>query len=169
MKVLFTKEQIAAKVKELAVRINKDYAGKELSCVVILKGSFVFAADLLRELTVPVKVDFITLGSYEGTQSTGQVRKIGYFGGFAAGRHILILEDIIDTGTTLEFLKKIPTLEGAASVKICCLLDKRIARKADVNPDYAGFTVPDLFVVGYGMDCDQKYRNLPDICVLENM
>lgn len=165
MKVLFTKEQIAGKVKELAARISKDYEGKDLECVVILKGAVIFASDLVRALTIPVSLNFITLGSYEGTQSSGSVRKIGYFGGVGAGKHILIVEDIIDTGTTLDYLKKIPSLEGAASIKVACLLDKKICRKVYFNPDYTGFEIPDKFVVGYGMDVDQKYRNLPDICI----
>lgn len=167
MKVLFTKEEIAKKVTELAGKINRDYAGKELDLVIILKGAFVFAADLIRQLTIPVRADFITLGSYEGTQSTGSVRRIGYFGSVKAGRHVLVVEDIIDTGSTIDFLKKIPSLIDAASVKVCCLLNKKDVRQTQFTPDYFGFVVPDKFVVGYGMDVDQKYRNLPDICIYE--
>jgi hypoxanthine phosphoribosyltransferase len=167
LEVLITEEQLRSGVGELAERINRDYNGEELLVVGILRGAFVFLADLVRRLTMPVVIDFVAVSSYgDDTQSSGVVRILKDLDESIAGRHVLLVEDIIDTGLTLKYLYENLKARHPASLKVCTLLDKPSRRLVDFNPDYAGFTIPDYFVVGYGLDCGQRYRNLPMVCVI---
>ncbi|AFV11070.1 hypoxanthine-guanine phosphoribosyltransferase Hpt [Thermacetogenium phaeum DSM 12270] len=167
LEVLITEEQLRSGVAELAERINRDYNGEELLVVGILRGAFVFLADLVRRLTMPVVIDFVAVSSYgDDTQSSGVVRILKDLDESIAGRHVLLVEDIIDTGLTLKYLYENLKARHPASLKVCTLLDKPSRRRVDFNPDYAGFTIPDYFVVGYGLDCGQRYRNLPMVCVI---
>ncbi|MHB0912845.1 MAG: hypoxanthine phosphoribosyltransferase [Armatimonadota bacterium] len=170
MEVFLGEEQIAARVRELGAEISDDYKGRNLVIVGILKGSFVFLADLVRSISLPLTLDFITLSSYGGsTESSGTVRLAKDLDESVAGRDVLIVEDIVDTGWTLRMsrLKEVLLERGAASVRVCTLLDKPERRKVDVDLDYVGFVIPDEFVVGYGLDFDGLYRNLPDISIVK--
>ena len=165
---LFTKQAIAARVAQLGAQISADYNGGDLVCVGVLKGSFIFMADLVRELNLPVTVDFIEASSYgTSTQSSGMVTITKDLRHSIAGRDVLIVEDIIDTGVTLSYLVNYFKSQAPHSVKICTLVDKPARRRIALSPDYCGFTIPDAFVVGYGLDYAERYRNLPDICVLK--
>ncbi len=166
--ILFTPEALAQRVKELADQINRDYAGKSPMIVGTLRGSFVFMADLVRQINLPLTVDFLSASSYgSGTESSGQVKLKLDLGDDIAGRDVLIIEDIVDSGNTLS--KLLPELQkrGPASLKVCALLDKPERRVLPFQADYVGFTIPDAFVVGYGLDFDQQYRQLPYIGVLK--
>jgi hypoxanthine phosphoribosyltransferase len=166
LECLLPEDQVQAKIRELAARINQDYAGKELLIIGILRGAFIFMADLVRRLEVPVTVDFIAVSSYgNATRSSGIVRILKDLDESVAGRHLLLVEDIIDTGLTLKYLCDYLQARGPASLRVCTLLDKPDRRKVNLQPDYNGFTIPDYFVVGYGLDCGQRYRNLPGIYV----
>jgi len=168
--VLVTKEQLEKKTKELADAITRDYAGKELVLVGVLKGGFIFLSDLARKIEMNVAIDFISVSSYGNTtQSTGVVKIIKDVDTDVGGKHVLIVEDIIDTGLTLKYLKELFSTKGCASVKIAAILDKPERRKVDIKVDYQGIEIPDKFVVGYGLDYAGKYRNLPDVCVIEEM
>ena len=161
-KVLLSEEAIAAKVKELGAQIAKDYADKNPLIVSVLRGSFVFMADLVRAIDVPCTVDFMSVSSYgSGTTSTGEVKITKDFDVSIEGRHLIIVEDILDSGRTLSYLMKTLKARGAASIALCTFLDKPERRVVPVEVAYKGFTVPDAFIVGYGLDYDQKYRNLP--------
>ena len=166
--VLVSEEQLKAKVAELGARISKDYEGKNLVLVSILKGSVVFMADLMRAVTIPCNIDFMVVSSYGGsnTVTSGLVKIIKDLDGDLSGKDVLIVEDILDTGVTLSKLVPMLKMRNPNSVKICTILDKPSRRKADIAPDYEGFAVPDEFVVGYGLDYDEKYRNLPYIGAL---
>jgi len=163
--VLFSASEIERRVNELGTQIAHDYAGSEPLLVGVLKGVACFMADLMRHIALPVSVDFMTISSYEGDR-TGAVRIVQDLTENIEGRDILIVEDIVDTGMTLHHLVKQLESRGPASLKVCALLDKRVRRLADVPLDYIGFEVPDEFVVGYGLDYDQKFRNLPFIATL---
>lgn len=166
--VLVSSEEIGKKVKELGEEITKDYQGKELMLVGILKGAAIFMADLARNIKIPVTMDFMAVSSYgNSTKSSGVVRIIKDLDSNVEGKHILIVEDIIDTGLTLGYLTDNLKKRGASSVRICTLLDKPERRKVNVPVDYRGFVIPDEFVVGYGIDYAEKYRNLPDIFSIE--
>ena len=166
--VLVTREEIAAAVKKLGEQITRDYQGKELMLVGILKGAVVFFADLVREIDLPVKMEFMAVSSYGATtKTTGVVKLVKDLTVDITGMHVLIVEDIVDSGMTLNYLKQYLATRGAASIKICTLLDKPERRRVDLKADYFCFTIPDEFVVGYGLDYDEKYRNLPDIGVLD--
>lgn len=166
-KILVSKEDIAKRVKEIAAEINRDYAGKPLLVVCILRGATIFFADLFRELTGDVEVDFIAVSSYgSGASSSGEVKMLKDFSSPVAGKNLLIVEDIIDTGVTLVYLKKLLEARGPESVKLCALLDKPSRRKVELKGDYIGFEIPNEYVVGYGLDYAEKFRNLPDVCVL---
>lgn len=166
-RVLFTSDEIQEKVKELAAIISRDYAGKEVLCVGLLTGAFVFVSDLLRRLTVPYMVDFMVVSSYgSGTSSSGSVKLKKDMSIDPKGKHVLVLEDLIDTGGTLEWVMNHLKGKDAASVKLCCLLDKKARRNADVKIDYTGWECPDYFIVGYGMDFADTYRCLPFVGVL---
>ena len=165
--VLLTQEQIARRVAELAHEIATDYLGKDLVFVGILKGAVVFFADLIRALTMPVAIDFMAISSYgSATRSAGVVRILKDLDRDILGKHVIVVEDIVDSGLTLKYLKENLLGRGAASLKLCALLDKPSRRKVDLYADYQGFTIPDEFVVGYGLDFAEKYRNLPYIGVL---
>ena len=167
--VLVSEEQLKAKVAELGAQISRDYAGKNLVLVSILKGSVVFMADLMRAVSIPCNIDFMVVSSYGGSNTTtsGLVKIIKDLDGDLSGKDVLIVEDILDTGVTLSNLVPMLKMRNPNSVKICTILDKPSRRKAAIQPDYEGFQVPDEFVVGYGLDYDEKYRNLPYIGVLK--
>ena len=165
--VVFTEEQIKRKVKELAAQISEDYKGEKPLVVGLLKGCFVFLADLLREVTIPYSTDFMALSSYSGSSSTGSVKLRKDLDIEPAGRHILIVEDLIDTGRTLEWMKKHLSSKNCLSVKICCLLSKEERRVTETPIDYVGYTCPSAFVIGYGMDYNDDYRCLPFVGVLK--
>lgn len=165
---LVSAEQIRAKVAELGREISRDYAGRDLLAVGILKGSTIFMADLVRQINIPVATDYMAVSSYgHSTTSSGVVRILKDLDESIEGRHILIVEDIIDTGLTLNYLVDYLRGRGPASVKVCVLLDKPERRKVDIRADYLGFTIPDEFAVGYGLDYGERYRNLPDVWVLK--
>ena len=167
-KVLFTKEQLAEKVAELGRKISQDYAGQEIFAVCILKGAVVFYSDIVRAIDVPVQLDFMIASSYgASTESSGTVKILKDLDYDIEGKHVIIIEDIIDSGLTMNYLMKCFRERKPASVKLCALLSKPSRRKADVQIDYCGAEVPDEFLVGYGLDYDQKYRNLPYIGVME--
>ena len=166
--VLFSEQQLADKVAELGARISADYEDKNPLVVSVLKGSYVFMADLTRKITIPCNVDFMAVSRYgAGTKTTGEVQIIKDIGSKIDGRHLIIVEDILDSGVTLSFLMKILKARGAASIRLCTLLSKPERRKVDVPVDYLGFEIPDAFVVGYGLDYAEKYRNLPYIGILK--
>jgi len=167
-RILVTKEEIAQKVKELGQRITRDYQEKKPVLVCILKGASIFFADLIREIDLPVSVDFMAISSYgSATKTSGVVRIMKDLDQDILDRDVIIVEDIVDTGITLSYLRKALMHRGAASMKIAALLDKTARRAVpDLQVDYVCFDIPDAFVVGYGLDYDQRYRNLPDIGIL---
>ena len=166
--ILFSEEQLKQRVEQLAAEINRDYAGQELMLISVLRGSFVFMADLVRELTVPCTVDFMAVSSYgSGTSSSGQVQITKDLSEDISGRHILVVEDILDSGNTLSYLLELLRARKPASLRLCTLLDKPERRIKPVQLDYTGFSIPDAFVVGYGLDYDEHYRNLPYIGILK--
>ena len=166
--VLFSEAQLDAKVSELGARISKNYEGKNPLIVSVLKGSYVFMADLTRKITIPCNIDFMAVSSYgNGTKTTGEVQIIKDIGSKIDGRDLIIVEDILDSGVTRSFLMKILKARGANSIRLCTLLSKPERRKVDVPIDYLGFEIPDEFVVGYGLDYAEKYRNLPYIGILK--
>lgn len=167
-RILVTREEIAQAVAKLGRQITEDYQGKQLMLVGILKGAIVFFSDLLREIDLPVKTEFMAVSSYgASTKTTGVVNLVKDLTVDITGMHVLIVEDIVDSGMTLSYLSKYLSTRGAASIKIATLLDKPERRRVDLKADYFCFTIPDEFVVGYGLDYDEKYRNLPDIGVLD--
>lgn len=167
-KILFTEEQIKKRAKELAEQIEKDYNGEEICVIGTLKGAILWMADLIKEMKSDVVMDFVVASSYgSGTSTSGIVKIKKDVDMDIYGKNVLIVEDIVDTGTTLKFLKQHIAERNPKSIKICTLLDKPSRRTADVKADYVGFTVDDLFVIGYGLDYDQKYRNLPYISYIE--
>ncbi len=167
LKVLLSTREIADKVQELARQVSQDYRGKNPLLVCVLKGAVVFLADLIRCLEIPVEIDFIAVSSYgDSTQTSGVVRILKDLDTSVEGRDILLVEDIIDTGLTLSYLRENLLSRNPRSVKLIALLDKPERRQVDVEPDYCGFCIPDQFVVGYGLDYKQQYRHLPEVCVL---
>ncbi len=167
-KILFTQEQIWERAKEMGDQISKDYEGEEIIVIGTLKGAIMWMSDILKNLTLDTKIDFISASSYgSGTMSSGVVKITKDIHMDLFNKNVLIIEDIIDTGTTLKYLRDYIAERNPKSIKICTLLDKPSRRKADVQGDYIGFTVDDLFVIGYGLDYDQKFRNLPYISYLE--
>ena len=168
-RILISSAEIEAGVARLATDIRRDYPGVDLLLISILKGAFIFTADLIRRLDLPLEVHFVQLSSYGGRmESAGKVRLVQPLHCPIKGRHILIVEDIVDTGITASFLMEYLARGQPASLKLCALADKPFRRVVPVTIDYLGFTVPDKFIVGYGIDWDEKFRNLPDICVLED-
>ena len=166
--MLVTRTEIESVVKKLASAIARDYRDKNPLLIGILKGSFVFLADLVRQLDFPLEVEFVRLSSYgSGTQTSGKVEMEQGPKRAVKGRHVLVVEDIIDTGITVDSLVKYLKKKNPASLKLCALTDKPSRRRIPVEIDYKGVEVPDKFIVGYGIDCDEKHRNLRDICVLE--
>ena len=166
--ILVSEQQLRDKVAELGAAISRDYAGRDLLLVSILKGAVVFMADLMRAVTIPCGIDFMVVSSYGGanTTTTGLVKIIKDLDQDLTGKDVLIVEDILDTGVTLSHLVPMLQMRNPNSVKICAILSKP-SRQADIEPDYKGFDVPDEFVVGYGLDYDEKYRNLPYVGVLK--
>ncbi len=165
---LISREALARRVKELAVELSRDYQGCDLVLVGVLKGAFIFLADLVREMSYPVEIDFVRLASYgDATSPTGEVQITKDVELSLEGRDVLIVEDIMDLGYTLDFLKKHLITHQARSVKICVLVDKRERRQVVVPLDYVGFVVEKGFLVGYGLDCGEKQRTLPEIYALE--
>lgn len=168
LKVLLSEQQLKDKVKELGRQISEDYKGKNLLMVSVLKGSVVFMADLMRAVTVPCEIDFMSVSSYgSGAKTSGVVKIIKDLDINLEGCDLLIVEDILDSGLTLSYIKKLLLERRPNSIRLCTLLDKPERRKADVYADYKGFEVPDEFVVGYGLDYAEKYRNLPYIGILK--
>ena len=163
--ILFTEEQIENKCSELGKRISEDYEG-EVLCVGILKGAVPFMAELIKRIENPIKMDFMDVSSYEGSTSTGKIKILKDVENNVSGKDVLIIEDIIDTGNTLSYLTEIFKLRGAKSVKICALLTKPSRREKEVAAKYIGFEIEDYFVVGYGMDYNERFRNLPYIGIL---
>jgi hypoxanthine phosphoribosyltransferase len=169
LQILFTRQEIAATVSRLAAEISQDYHGKYPLLIGILKGSFMFMADLIRHLDFPLEVDFIGLASYGGgRQTSGKVKVMKGLQSSVKGREVLVIEDIIDTGLTTGFCLDYLRQKKPASLKLCALTDKPSRRQVSVTIDYLGFTVPNKFLVGYGLDLNQKFRNLPDICFIED-
>jgi len=167
-RVIIPKKEIDRKVAELATELRKDYRGKNPLLIGILKGSFVFMSDLVRSMNIPVEIDFVRLASYgAGKDSSGKIKLIKDVETPVKNRHVLVVEDIVDRGLTVRFLLDYLSFRKPASLKLCALFDKPSRRKVEVPIDYVGFTVPDAFVVGYGLDFDEKYRYLPNLCILE--
>lgn len=167
-RILITEDELRQKVKELGEQITKDYEGKPLLLVGILKGSVVFMADLMREVKTDCKIDFMSVSSYgSGTVTSGEVQIILDLRKPIQNYDLLIVEDILDSGVTLSYLRQLLSARGPKSIKICTLLDKPDRRKRDIKPDYCGFSIPDEFVIGYGLDVDEKYRNLPYVGIYE--
>lgn len=165
LKTVFTGSQIDARIKELGEQISSAYTdGKQILCICVLRGAFMFFSELVKHLKGDIIVDFITLSSYGGTQTTGDVKLVGDIRESVEDRHLLIVEDIIDSGYTVEFLRRHFLDSGALSVEIACLLDKPSGRKVQIEPDYKAFTLENsAFIVGYGLDYDQRHRNYGDI------
>ena len=169
LRVLFSRQEIEATVSRLATEISQDYHDKYPLLIGILKGSFMFLADLIRRLDFPLEVDFIGLASYgRGEQTSGKVKLVKPLGSCIKGREVLVIEDIVDTGLTTAFCLDYLRQKKTASLKVCALTDKPSRRQVPVTIDYLGFTAPNKFLVGYGLDLDQKFRNLPDICFIED-
>lgn len=168
--VLVSKEQLAAKTAELGKKITEDYKGKELVLVGVLKGGFIFLADLARHIDMDVTIDFISVSSYgNSTESSGVVKIIKDIDSDVTGKHVLIVEDLIDTGLTLNYLKELFNTKGCASVKLAAIMDKPDRRRVDLKVDYVGIEIPDEFVVGYGLDYAGKYRNLPEVYAVKEI
>ena len=168
IRVLLSEEEVDQKINEIGEQISKDYEGKSVHMICILKGGVCFTCELAKRITVPVSFDFMSVSSYgSGTESSGRIRIIKDLDEPLEGKDVLIVEDIIDSGNTLNHLCEMLKYRNPASIKICTLLDKPSRRQKAVHVDYTGFSIPDEFVVGYGLDYDQKYRNLPYIGVVE--
>lgn len=166
-RILISRDEIAKRIKEVAAEIDRDYNGEPVLLVGILKGSVVFFADLVRELSLPASMDFMAISSYgAGTTSTGEVKMLKDLDKSISGKNVLVVEDIIDSGNTLSYLKRLLLSRGPKSLKICTLLDKPDRRKVELPVDYCCFQIPDEFVVGYGLDYDELYRGEKDIYIL---
>lgn len=166
-KILIAEDEIKARVAEAGAKISRDFAGKDPIFVGVLKGCFIFMADLMRYVDIQCSMDFMAVSSYSGTSSTGAVKINKDLSEDIEGRHLIIVEDILDSGVTLSYLKNYLMVRKPASISIVTLMDKPARRKADVYADYSCFEVPDAFVVGYGLDYNERYRNLPYIGVLK--
>lgn len=165
---LFTEEEIESIVAKMGAQISKDYEGKNLLMISVLKGSLVFMADLMRHITVPCAIDFLSVSSYgKGTSTSGEVRILKDLDRSLEGKDLLVVEDILDSGVTLSFLLKNLSARNPASIRLCTFLDKPERRRVEVKADYIGASVPDKFIVGYGLDYDEKYRNIPFVGVLK--
>jgi hypoxanthine phosphoribosyltransferase len=166
-KPLFNSQEIQAKVKELADRITKDYSGKELLAVGILKGAYMFFSDLVRAIEVPLTLDFIIASSYIKTETSGEVKIYYDIRENIPDKHVLLIDDIVDTGITLNYIRERVLARCPQSVKVCAFLDKKEKREVEIPLDYVGFEIPNEFVVGYGLDYDNKFRNLPYISIFK--
>lgn len=168
VRVMLTENEVNARIKAIGEQISRDYEGRQVHLVCVLKGGSFFMCELAKRITVPVSLDFMSVSSYgSGTQSSGIVRIVKDLDEPLEGKNVLVVEDIVDSGRTLSYLMEMMKERGAADVKICTLLDKPERRVIDVKVDYTGFNIPDEFVVGYGLDYDQRYRNLPYIGVVK--
>ena len=167
IKVLITEEEITSRTRELAYQIQKDYNNEEIVIVCILKGAAFFATELAKRIDSDTIIDFMKVSSYIGTESTGKIDFTLDISEDVTGKNVLIVEDIVDTGRTLTYVKKYLETKNPKSVKICTLLNKKARRVVELNPEYVCFDIPDKFVIGYGLDYDEKYRNLPYIGYLE--
>lgn len=168
LNVLLSEEEVDKRIREIADQINKDYEGKEIHLIGVLRGACFFMCELGKRITVPVTIDFMSVSSYgDGTVSSGNIKIKKELDDSIEGKHVILIEDIIDSGRTLSNLGPLLKERGAASLKLCTLLDKPDRREVDVFVDYIGFQIPDKFVVGYGLDYAQKYRNLPYIAEVE--
>lgn len=166
-KVLLDRETIRRKIAEMGSRISNDYRGKKVLLICVLKGAVIFLSDLMRHIDIPVEIDFMAVSSYgASTESSGVVRILKDLDCSIEGKHCLVVEDIIDSGLTLKYLEENLLSRQPASIKIVTLLDKPDRRRVDIEPDYCGFRIPDEFVVGFGLDFNEQYRSLPDICVI---
>jgi len=165
--VLIPRDKIAEMCQRLGVQISQDYADKEIILVGVLKGAFVFMADLVRNLTIPVRIDFIAVSSYgSGTRTSGVVKITKDLDTDITNKHIIIVEDIVDSGLTIKHLRKLLSTRSPASIAICTAFDKPARRQVEIDVEYVGMQIPDEFIVGYGLDFDGKYRNLPDVSIL---
>lgn len=163
-KVVFSKEEIQSKIEEMGKQITEDYEGESILVVSLLKGSFIFTADLVRNIEVPVQIEFMTTSSYgDGEESSGKVDIVSDLKTNIEGRHVLIVDDIMDSGLTMEVIANHLKQSNPKTVRTCVLLDKPERRKVDMVPDYSGFVIPDLFIVGYGLNYGDYYRNIPYI------
>ena len=168
IKVLLSEEEVDARIRQIAAKISKDYAGKEIHMICVLKGGVFFTCELAKRITVPVTIDFMCVSSYgASTVSSGKITIKKDLEESIEGRNVIVIEDIIDTGRTLRYLLDDLSTRGPKSLKLCAMLDKPDRRITDVAVDYTGFEIPDEFVVGYGLDYDQRYRNLPYIGILD--
>ncbi|HAL73956.1 MAG TPA: hypoxanthine phosphoribosyltransferase [Clostridiales bacterium] len=165
--VLIERDEIARMCQRLGDQISHDYAGREVILIGVLKGAFVFLADLARHLTIPVKIDFMSVSSYgSGTRTTGIVRIVKDLDTDITNKHIIVVEDIVDTGLTLNHLRELLSTRNPASIALCTAFDKPDRRKVQIDVEYVGMKIPDEFIVGYGLDYDGNYRNLPDVSIL---
>ena len=164
--VLFSEDEIVNRINELAADISNNFAGEEVHVICILKGSVYFFAELTKRITVPVTLDFMSVHSYSGTDSTGEIQVTKELEHSIEGKNVIVVEDIVDTGRTLKYLLKELESRNPKKLKLISLLDKPDRRVVEIDADYVGFTIPDKFVVGYGLDYDQRYRNLPYIGVV---
>ncbi|MBO5342314.1 MAG: hypoxanthine phosphoribosyltransferase [Lachnospiraceae bacterium] len=168
IRVLISEEEVDKKIREMAAEISKKYEGEELHLVCVLRGGVFFMCELAKRLTVPVTIDFMSVSSYgDGTESSGQIKIVKDLDESIEGKHVLVVEDIIDSGRTLSKLMDLLESRRPESLALCTLLDKPERRVVEVDVDYTGFQIPDLFVVGYGLDCAQKHRNYPYVGVVE--
>lgn len=168
-KILFSREELEEKTQELGRKISEDYEGRDILVISLLKGAFVFTADLVREINVPVEIDFMTTSSYgHGEETSGNVKLINDINACVKDRDVLIVDDIMDSGYTMEKVRKYIDSKDPRSIKICTMLDKPSRRKVDLRPDYVGFSIPDVFIVGYGLNYENHYRNVPYIFSFED-
>lgn len=169
LKVLISEAELQKRIGEIAEQITKDYNGQDVTFICILKGSIFFTVELSKRLPCDVNFEFIRVSSYRGENSTGKIELKVDLQGDIKGKDVIVIEDIVDTGRTLSYLKEYLKTKGPKSIKICALLDKKERRVCELNADYVGFDIPDKFVVGYGLDVDEKYRNLPYVGYFENV
>ena len=168
VEVLLSEEEVNARIRQIGEQISRDYEGKELHLICILKGASFFTCELAKRITVPVSLDFMSVSSYgKSSESSGIVKIVKDLDEPLEGKHVLVVEDIVDTGRTLDYLLSLMRSRGAEDVRLCALLDKPDRRVVDVKADYTGFQIPDEFVVGYGLDYAQRYRNLPYIGIVK--
>lgn len=166
--VLYSEDALRSRVRQLGEQISRDYAGRDLHLVCVLRGAMIFVSDLMRAIRVPHSIDFISISSYgSGIRSSGVVRIVKDLEDSVESRHVLVVEDIVDSGLTLSYLVNLLSDRNVASLEVCTLLDKPAARKANLQPRYVGFEVPEAFVVGYGLDYNQAYRGLPYVGILK--
>ena len=168
IRVLFSEEEVNARIREIGKQISEEYAGKQIHLVCVLRGGAFFMCELSKRITVPVSLDFMSVSSYgDGTESSGIIKIVKDLDDSLEGKHVIVVEDIIDSGRTLSYLLEMLKERNPKSLKLCTLLDKPDRRVVDVHIDYTGFSIPDEFIVGYGLDYAQKYRNLPYIGIVE--